>query len=243
MKLILLTGSHGRVGLHLSKSFEEVGFEVRPISHTQDYSKYYLPGSLDLSSYSEVFIVHSGQPSAPRTRLQRITYLSATRDLIEQANTKSINFVLVSSLSAHGGNRSNYSKEKRLLEEFTIVNSGLVIKLGLVTGLSNGFDVKIKEIMIFLSFFRLSFIIAHSPVYYTKRDSLMNVASDLDKFGTDGEVRIYIDSEFQPLPEINVFLSTFRQVVASLLNFLSKLGSGRADALLSVMDGMKLPND
>jgi hypothetical protein len=243
MKLILLTGAQGRVGFELLTSFKQIGFDVIPISHSIDYSKYHLPSFSALSDYAEIFIVHSGQPNAPRTREARIKYLSATKDLIEDSNMRSLNFVLVSSLSAHKNNRSNYSRDKQYLEELTCANSGLIIKLGLVSGLTNGFDMTIARMRDFLGLFHLSFILTSSTFYYTNRSTIMNVALDLDKFGLDGRSRIYFDTEFYPLTELNPLLRIVRRTISASLSLMSKLGSGNADALLTVMDGMKLPND
>lgn len=243
MKLVLLTGSQGRVGFELLKSFKQIGFDVIPISHSVNYSKYHLPSFSSLSDYTEIFIVHSGQPNAPRTRSTRIKYLSATKDLIEDCSKRSLSFVLISSLSVHEDNRSNYSRDKQYLEELTAANSGLIIKLGLVSGLTNGFDVTIARMRNFLAGFHLSFILTSSIFYYTNRSTMMNVALDLDKFGTEGRSRTYFDTEFYPLTELNPLLRIVHRSISTSLSLMSKLGSGSADALLTIMDGMKLPSD
>jgi hypothetical protein len=231
----------GRVGFELSKAFEAIGFEVRPMNHNLDYSKYILPSFSEIATYSDVVVVHSGQPNAPRKRAERIRYLSASRDLIEESRINSLGFVFISSLTAHQANRSNYSRDKQYLEELTIANSGLVVKLGIVSGLKNSYDLKIKEMQTMLSFLRLSFLLTSSTIYYTNVNSLMRVALDLDSLPFYEGYRVYIDAESHPVTKLNVFESSLRQLIGDTLTLLSKAGSGNADVLVGLLDGMSAP--
>ncbi len=242
MRLILLTGMRGRVGFELSKAFEAIGFEVRPMNHNLNYSKYQLPSCSELSQYENVIVVHSGQPNAPRKRADRIRYISATRDLIEESHINSFRFIFVSSLSAHESNRSNYSRDKQCLEELTIANSGSVVKLGIVSGLKNGHDLKIEKMQKMFTFFRLSFLLSSSTIYFTNLNSLKNIALDLNRLDFYEGYRVYVDTEFHPATELSVFELSLKRLIVNALSLLSKVGSGKADVLLSLMDGMRKPN-
>jgi hypothetical protein len=231
----------GRVGFELSKELEAIGFEVRSVNHNSDYSKYLLPSFSELSNYSDVVVIHSGQPNAPRKRAERVRYLSASRDLIEESRVNSLGFVFVSSLTAHQANRSNYSRDKQYLEELTIANSGLVVKLGIVSGLKNSYDLKIAKLQTVLSFLRLSFLLNSSTIYFTNVNSLKRVALDLVRLHFQKGYRVYIDAEFHPVAKLSVFESSLRRLIANTLSLLSKAGSGKADVLVGLMDGMSAP--
>jgi hypothetical protein len=241
MDLILITGLRGKVGLELAKTFKEDGFEVIPLSHDSIYSKYLLPDSSMLAKYNRVFIVHSGQPNAPRSRLQRKRYLFATKSLIEESKSRQIRFVFISSLSAHDGNRSNYSKDKLFLERLTIFNSGVVIKLGLVSGISGSYTFRLQKIQKLLSYLWLDFLISSTPMYYTPVGYLRNVSKLLHKGESWPAVYSIFDYGVQNEMERGILKEFIQNSMGFLLVFFSKVGSGNADAFLSLIDGMKAP--
>lgn len=241
MDLILITGLGGRVGFELAKVFKEDGFEVEPLLHNSIYSEYLLPPVSEFSNYGNVYIVHSGQPNAPRGRLHRKRYLSATKNLIEDSGCRKIKFVFISSLSAHNGNRSNYSKDKMYLEKLTVYNSGSVIKLGVVSEIADSFTFRLLKIQKLLSYIRLDFLITSAPMYYTPAHSLNRVSKFLKSGGSWGCVESIFEGGYRAETKRNFFEEVIKNAVVFILIFLSKSGSGRADAFLSLIDGMKAP--
>lgn len=241
MDLILITGSQGKVGFELANSLKEAGFEVQPILHNSIYSKYFLPTSSNMLDYDSIFIVHSGQPNAPRSRLQRKRYLSATKDLIEESKSRKIKFVFISSLSAHSGNRSNYARDKLYLEGLTIHNSGTVVKLGLVSGVDGSYASRILQIKKILSLIRLDFLISSAPTYYTSVNSLSEVSLILQNEDSWGGIKGIFQCTAQAQTDLGYFRENVRNIVIFLLFSFSKFGFGSADAFLSLIDGMEVP--
>ena len=241
MDLVLITGSQGKVGFELAKYLKESGFEVQPILHDSIYSEYFLPSSSNMLDYDSIFIVHSGQPNAPRSRLQRKRYLSATKNLIEESKIRKIKFVYISSLSAHGSNRSNYARDKLYLEGLTIHNSGTVIKLGLVTGVVGSYTSRILHIKRILSLIRLDFLITSAPTYYTPVNSLSEVSVILQSRDSWGGVKGIFQGTAQTQADLGYFRESVRNIVIFMLFSFTKLGFGSADAFLSLIDGMEVP--
>jgi len=239
--LILMTGMRGRVGLELAKTFNDAGFEVVPLLNDSTYSQYFLPNASDLSNYKNVFVVHSGQPNAPRSRLQRRRYLLASKNLIEESKSRNIKFVFISSLSAHNDNQSNYSKEKLFLEKLTEYNSGSVIKLGVVTGIAESYTFRISNIQKILSYVGLDYLITSVPMYFTSVELLGNISTFLQNEDSWGGVKSVFDDGTKTEMTLGFFKDSFRNALVLFLLLLSKSGSGRADALLSLIAGMRAP--
>ncbi len=243
MELILLTGARGRVGSLLASFFEKDGFEVRPIEHDPSYSKYVLPTPGDVSNFNRIIVVHSGQPSAPRTRTRRKNYLNASRDLIEGAIANNFEFVFISSLSAHDKNRSNYSRDKLALERLTISNSGNVIKLGIVTEISLSYALDIRRIEDLFSKFRLAFLFSSANIYFTRGATLRAVSLLVRDSPSNGETKSYTDAErLSSIATQSFWVQCVKSLVVASLISLSRLGNGQADALLNLVEGMRIPS-
>lgn len=242
MDLILLTGSRGRVGSLLTEILERDGFKVIPVDHDSLYSKYILPTLSEVSDFNRIFVLHSGQPNAPRTRSQRKNYLIASVGLMEEANSKRFDFVFISSLSAHPSNRSHYSRDKLKLEKSTKNFSGKIIKLGIVTEIPHSYEIDIQRIQSSVSRFRLDFLFSSTSFYFTRGASLDNVSEFLLDSDPNSGTRCYFDSEeYLGTKASNIWTRLIANLAKFFIFSLSRLGISRADALLNLMEGMRIP--
>ena len=163
--------------------------------------------------------------------------------MIEETNSRNFDFVFISSLSAHTNNRSNYSRDKLELERLTTHTCGKVIKLGIVTEIPLSHENRIRKIQGILSRLRLDFLFSSADLYFTRGATLKGVSVFLRDFESKGETRSYFDPEAPAGIMVRSFwMKSLRDGVAFFLLLLSRLGMGQADALLNIMEGMRIPS-
>ena len=239
--LILITGSSGKVGSILVRNFRKHGFEVVLLGHDSLYSNYLIPDDIEISSFRRIIVVHSGQPKAPRSTSTRIRYLQASFDLIKQTSKLGLKFIYISSLSAHANNRSNYSKEKMAVENFSLMNDGVVIKLGILTGAPGNYADKLAKVRKYVAYSGLDFLLHDSLFINTSILDLERLATDI----SEGKLIRGTFSYSEPAPiqshKNNPLQELIRLVLRGILIVFSYFGSGRSDAVLSLIDGMKVP--
>ncbi len=238
--LVILSGSNGRVGSYLKKGFLEYDFNVAALKHDGTYAKYSLPSKMEVNAYKRILVIHSGQPSAPRSILERKRYMRSTYELIRDSIDHGYEFIFLSSLSAHDSNRSNYSREKIRLEKEVLNFGGAVVKLGLVTGIENSFSEKIKIIEKCLSMLGLKFLLTNANVIQTGPEELDVLIGRLAKESLSSRHAIYCEHSILVNKNLGVIRGSIRKVILDFLWVLSSLGSRRSDALLNFFEGMKV---
>lgn len=238
--IVILSGSNGRVGSYLKKGFLGHGFDVAALQHDELYTRYSLPSESEVSAYKRILVIHSGQPSAPRSILARKRYIRSTSELIRDSNIRGYEFVFISTMSAHEGNRSNYSKEKRKLEKEVLKHSGSVVKFGLVTGVENSFSATLQKIETFLSLLGLNFLLTNANIFKTGPQELDVFIRNLAKGPLPSQYDFYYANEVFVDNDLGVIRGSIRRIILAFLWLSSSLGSGHSDALLNLFDGMKV---
>jgi len=137
---IAVTGGSGYVGGVLCRYLRGCGFEVSSLSRRRvdggwiPYSLEMDPASLPLEGFD--VLIHAAYDFSSRglDEVCRRNVDPGVR-LLHAAEKRGVpRFVLVSSMSAYRGCRSNYGKAKLLLEEKALQSGGVVIRPGLVWG-------------------------------------------------------------------------------------------------------------
>jgi|LauGreSBDMM110SN_4_FD.fasta_scaffold25101_2 dTDP-4-dehydrorhamnose reductase len=238
--LILITGGNGIVGQILIKSFNKSHFDILHLHHSRNYSNYSLPKLTDMNKYERITVIHSGQPKAPRSLIERVNYKKASCRLFKESIEKNFSVIFVSSMSAHNGNLSYYSKDKKYLENMVINYGGCVIRLGLVESkLSSSPYFKVKKLYKQLNAIGLTNLVNFNSYEITKAQDL----SDFISFSEISKLKGYLNiasSSFE-LKDINSFKLSKKTFCAFriLLVILSRLNLGRADAFLNLSAGMR----
>jgi hypothetical protein len=237
--VVFLTGGRGKVGSYLKNSLQQTGIDVRFLDHKDSYSKYILPEESVTSCYDRVIILHSGQPSAPRSRLERKRYLSSSSELIKSSKIRGYEFLFISSLSAHQYNRSNYSQEKLFLEKLTKQNGGAVVKFGLITDIEESLIKKVDKIEKLLSFFGVGYLVGTTKLYFTGTKDLDLFVRDLSDVAHSSLLQSYFELHVGNNSDLGLIRTFIKSSFSYVLWVFSSLGSGRSDALLSLIDGMQ----
>ena len=138
-KQYFLTGSSGAVGKLFSETLKQLGKPVHFLLRDEGCDSWSLSWSHLFSEYimsaepTNLVVIHLAIPPQPRNSKVMDRYIQNTLELAEGVRKVNGEFWFVSSLSAHQGNPSLYSRHKCLLEEKVLHFGGNVLRLGLVT--------------------------------------------------------------------------------------------------------------
>jgi putative flippase GtrA len=129
-----MTGANGFLGHELLRIFDEKS--VSPIRLQRDVNNLWHIHS-DLADSADPrtrlgYLIHLAVPRRRASRRDWDLYHQATSSLFHQARRKGLNIVQISSMSAHPGNPSLYSEQKRVSENLTKDHGGIVVRLGII---------------------------------------------------------------------------------------------------------------
>jgi hypothetical protein len=245
--ILLITGRNGQVGQSAWNHFCNNGWTCIEVPHTLDYRRYIIP---ELDSEERVVLLHSGQPKAPRSRMERLRYISSTKQLLLDAKLKDIEIFFVSSLSAHGGNRSHYSKDKKCLEKATLKFNGSVLKLGLVESHASSSPYsRLIRLYELLSKIRVASLI---PVdaYFVSELREINKLYDLILQSSCLSQTFHVQNSLLSDVLVNRDILISRELAPMIstsikfpLVLFSILGSGVADLALNLISGMAVEEE
>lgn len=132
--LIYMTGTNGYVGRTLLSFFEAKSLTVRRLERGEndDWSITSNPPSSTGQKAERGYLIHLAVPSKRANRGVWDRYHRNSSDLFYRSHLAGLTVVQVSSLSAHAGNPSLYSEQKKVSEALAKDHGGIVVRLGVV---------------------------------------------------------------------------------------------------------------
>lgn len=247
MSTLLITGRNGQVGNLFANFFIEKGWACLEVAHTPCYSSYIIP---KLGSQERIVLIHSGQPNAPRSRLQRKRYLESSEKLFMDASLESLEVYFISSLSAHKGNLSHYSKDKRSLETKILALNGNILRLGLLESYEReSVYSKLIRVYSLLSKIKLGWLIPVNSYFISQQKDIKSICELILQSPQSAKIfqvqsSLLCDSllkeGIKPSPELSDTLVLFVKLPLILL---SRVGSGVADLALNLISGMAIVSE
>jgi nucleoside-diphosphate-sugar epimerase len=142
--VIAVTGANGYVGgrilAHLrAGGHDAVALVRRPATGAEHERRYALGEPLaDGALEGVATVVHAAWDPSPRGPDVDVVNVRGSLPLIEAASSRGGRVVLISSLSAHRGARSDYGRAKLALEREVLGRGGIALRPGLVFGAGAG---------------------------------------------------------------------------------------------------------
>jgi len=245
--ILLITGKSGQLGSSAWGHFHANGWTCIEVLHSHNYGHYVIP---EVNSDERVILIHSGQPKAPRSKAQRSKYLSSSRQLLFDAKARNIEIYFISSLSAHKGNWSHYSKDKKSLEKTALELGGSVLKFGLVESRdANSPYIRILKLYSFLSKLRVARLIPVNTYFVSELPMIARLYDLILKSPQiPPDITIQNSLLCDVLVKRNVPVSReLSPGVAALIKIplllLSSVGSGSADLALNLISGMAVESE